>query len=189
MVEIFFPTKYIEVGDPFFNQGIKDWSTLMSELNYDRWTTGSLIHVKPDNISVQNFLDLMSMDDGGEYWYTCYIKVLDLDIDNEIPVGLPDREYEVCIADCETETPVMETRVHTWRTWRDANHPLGDPLEDPNNIGTFHYYFVSYPFGTPLKDTELLIVHDSIDSELIDLKDVPYLPDMSGAETTKTVIL
>ncbi len=99
---------------------------------------------------------------GSTRGYMPFIKVAEADIDNEVPEGLPNRTYEVCIADCEGEEPVMETRVHTWRTWRDATHPLPEVSEDG------YYYFVSYTFGKGLTDSELMTIYNSTDAELVD---------------------
>ena len=182
MVEVKFSYKYIDPTDgTYYDQGVKDWSILMNDMGYPRTSVSDTVEATVPNISVNTFLKVSTLEKGDIKYWQAWMKIQDINIDNEIPEGLPNRTYEVCISDCETENPVYETRVHTWRTWRDVGHPLPDPLEDPND-NLMYYYTLTYTFGQTLTMDELLIIHNSADAVLIDYADIPF-PTEPGEPT------
>ena len=90
------------------------------------------------------------------------IKVVEENIDDEVCEGIPNRTYtETTIFTDENEQPVTVERIHTWRTWRDDSHQLGDSIEG-------YYYFMSATFGQTLTSHELMLIHNSANVELVD---------------------
>jgi len=103
-------------------------------------------------------------DLGGEvYFYNPYIKVAEANIDDEIPEGLPNRTYTVVIDDSDPDNIITEERVHTWRTWRDENHPLGDVVNG-------YYYFISNTFFDYLLGSELVLINNATGVEIISIE-------------------
>lgn len=123
------------------------------------------------SFNVNDFLLVISK--GGEVkFFNPLVKVNELNIDDEIPEGLPNRTYQeqtgISITiDEETgeeiEEPIYEEKIHTWRSWRDKSHPLG-------NIIDGNYYFMSATFGKTLSSDELMLIHNSNGVELVDKK-------------------
>jgi len=194
MIKIYIDGKYTKVGDPFYDQDIKDWSLELLEYGYGRTKLGNVFITEAEGISVDDFLTLMSIDNGNQVGWLPFIKVNDADIDNEVPVGLDNRTYEECIANCDQDPegptpPEYVTVIRTWRTWRDANHPLPDPIGEPIEAPTeYNYYFVAHTFGVARRSYELLIIQNNADSELIIKEDVPVVP-VEGASTTGIVYI
>lgn len=133
-------------------------------------TTADLSNDAEVDFDIDHFSMLMQLPGAKVEFYMPFIKVAELDIDSEIPEGLSNRTYQEQVGteievDPETgeeiQVPTYEERIHTWRTWRDSSHPLGEP------VGGF-YYFMSAPFGNTLPSDELLIIHNSLTAELVD---------------------
>lgn len=129
------------------------------------------------SFDIQDFLTVKSTGGRVEF-YNPLIKVPVLNIDDEIPVGLSNRVYQVQIdtvteIDKETgeeiQSPVYDDRIHTWKTWRDNAHPLGEPVDG-------YYYFMSATFGKVLTDDELMLIHNTPDIELVD--NVPQITEI-----------
>ena len=175
MVEIIIPYKYIDpTNSSFFNDEIYDWSVLMLNLAYPRQSIGERVHITSPNISIDNFHQTLALDNGDVKNWAAWMKIAETDIDNEIPEGLPNRDDG-------------QGGIHTWRTWRDAGHPLPDPIEDPAD-GLMYYYTITFTFGKTLTSSELLIIDNSADAELIDYEEIPFPVDLSG-NTSNTVII
>ena len=172
---VYLDKDYLNPNSPLYSDTVKEWSDYALSLGLQRETLGEQVKITAEDITVAVFLDIKALDNNKVEYFTCSIRVLDTDIDNEIPDGLPNR------IDPNTGNP------HTWRTWHDEYHPLPAPLEDPENVGVYHYYLLSYPFGVPLTDDELMIAHNVADAMLWDLWNVPYPPDLSGAPTTNSI--
>jgi len=126
--------------NPDYNLMLAKYSNNILLRGWKTRVVGSMGVSEIQDLVVDEFL-LITAFGGGVKYFNPFIKVAEADIDNEIPEGLPNRTYSVCIEDCEEEEPIMEERVHTWRTWRDANHPLSEPIEDEE--GNKYYYFMS----------------------------------------------
>lgn len=95
---------------------------------------------------------VLSYDLGGVVNYSPYIKVSEANIDEQITDGLPNRTY--------LDGDNVE-QIHTWRTWEMPNYPLPEPIEG-------YYYLLSYRgTGNYLKDTELMLIYNDSNAELI----------------------
>ncbi|NHJ84884.1 MAG: hypothetical protein FK734_05450 [Asgard group archaeon] len=107
-----------------------------------------------------HFLMVMGLDNGNVENYNPYIKVSEADIDNEVPLGLLNR-IDISYDYTDPENPVEIQTVRTWRTWRDDNHPLSEPIDG-------YYYFQSNTFFNYLTSFELMIIYNNLDAELVD---------------------
>lgn len=122
---------------------------------------GDRIHAEVLSLSVEE-LELINMFDGNVQYFCPFIKVGKNDIDSTIPEGLRDRTYiyDTGLITEEGESVTLE-QTHTWRTWRDDSHPLGEVIDG-------YYYFMSATFGYTLSGEELMIIHNSTSAELVD---------------------
>lgn len=171
------PEKYaISVPDalgnetnPDFHPVVDRYATNILKRGWKLWNGNNILHAEVHDFTVQELLVLANFEGTVEY-FNPFIKVAEADIDSEIPEGLPNRTYQEQIGaetefDSETneeiQVPTYEERIHTWRTWRDSTHPLGEPIEG-------FYYFMSATFGKTLTSNELLIIHNSLSAELVD---------------------
>lgn len=178
------PEKYaISVPDaqgnetnPYFHPVVDRYATNILKRGWKLWSVGDVLHAEVKDFTVQEMLVLNRFDGGVEY-FNPFIKVAEADIDSEIPEGLPNRTYQEQVGtetelDPETneeiQVPTYQERIHTWRTWRDSTHPLGEPIEG-------FYYFMSASFGNTLTSNELLIIHNSLTAELAD-----SIPETNG---------
>jgi len=96
---------------------------------------------------------ILSYDLGGVVNYSPYIKVSESNVDQHVTEGLPNRTY---LDEEEVE------QIHTWRSWKiNSNYPLPEPVGG-------YYYLLSYRgTGNYLLDTELLLIYNDINTELI----------------------
>lgn len=106
-------------------------------------------------MEVYHFLMLMGKVDCHVENYDPFVRVLAANYNDEVPEGLPHREDE-------------EGNVRTWKTWRSEGHEETQPNPIDGN-----FYFRSSRFGNPLKDTELILIHNSEGVGLINDKDKP----------------
>ncbi len=172
------PEKYaISVPDalgnetnPYSHPVVDRYSTNLLKRGWKLWNGNNMLHAEVHDFTVQELLVLTNFEGTVEY-FNPFIKVAETDIDSEIPEGLPNRTYqvegdsEVIGIDPDTGDemlePTYEDRIHTWRTWRDSTHPLGEPIEG-------FYYFMSASFGKTLTSNELLTIHNAPTAELVD---------------------
>lgn len=179
--KISIPEKYI-ISDPDINGNetnpyfltIADrYATNCLKRGWKLWNESDRLFAEVKRLRVDEF-ELIMMFEGEIEWYNPFIKVSEVDIDSEIPEGLPNRIYKVQIgteSDIDPETneeyqiPIYEDNVHTWRSWRDQSHPLGEPING-------FYYFMSATFGKTLTGSELFIIHNSPYCELVN--EIPY---------------
>ena len=171
------PEKYaISVPDalgnetnPYFHPVVDRYASNLLKRGWKLWNGNNMLHAEVHDFTVQELLVLTNFEGTVEY-FNPFIKVAGADIDSEIPEGLPNRTYQEQVgteAEIDPETneeiqvPIHSTKVHTWRTWRDSTHPLGEPIEG-------FYYFMSASFGKTLTSDELLIIHNSQTATLID---------------------
>ena len=171
------PEKYgISVPDaqgnetnPYFHPVVDRYASNLLKRGWKLWNGNNMLHAEVHDFTVQELLVLSNFEGTVEY-FNPFIKVAEADIDSEIPEGLPNRTYQEQIGvetelDPETneeiQVPIYEERIHTWRTWRDSTHPLGEPIEG-------FYYFMSASFGKTLTSNELLTIHNAPTAELVD---------------------
>lgn len=181
MIRLTIPSKYIKkapmTGNPDYIEALAEYATNMYiygaiPVSVNGITTVDLTNDAEADFDIDHFNMLSQLPGVKVEFYMPSIKVAEADIDNEIPEGLSNRTYQeqvgtVVTTDPETEEeiqePVYETRVHTWRTWRDNSHPLPEPVEG-------YYYFMSATFGKTLLFEELKIIFNSSNVELVDGK-------------------
>ena len=154
--------------NPDFNLMLDKYSTNVLKRGWKTEIIGNSAISYVQELNVQEFLMIMGFGGSVEY-FVPFVKVAEADIDNTVPDGLPNRTYPICISDCDTENPVTDTAVHSWRTWRDATHPLGEAIDG-------FYYFMSATFGSALTSRELMIIHNS-EADLVD--EIPIIEDDS----------
>jgi len=154
------PSKYVlsmpdmqgNETNPDFNLMLDKYSTNILKRGWKTEIIGANAISYVQELSVQEFLMIMGFGGDVEY-FVPFVKVAEADIDNTVPDGLPNRLDD-------------NGNARTWRTWRDAAHPLGDLIADEN--GNNYYYFMSATFGQALKAAELLAIHNATDAELVD---------------------
>ena len=183
------PEKYaISVPDaqgnetnPYFHPVVDRYATNLLKRGWKLRNGNNMLHAEVHDFTVQELLVLTNFEGTVEY-FNPFIKVAEGNIDDEIPEGLPNRVYshqvgvkeEEDLIDEDTgvvhtvEVPDYEDRIHTWRTWRDSTHPLGEPIKG-------FYYFMSATFGKTLASNELLTIHNSLSAELVD-----SIPETNG---------
>ena len=185
---IIIPEKYFSPYDPsFYNEEIAEYVTFLLNLAYPRQYIGNRVHIEAPMISVENFHQVLALDNGDVKNWPAFQAVLATHIDDEIPEQMPDREYEVCIADCDGDNPIMETRIHHWRDYRDSGHPLPDPIEDPVT-GELTYYYPTYSMGYTHDSATLLLIDGAPGVSLIDYEEIPFPVSLEG-HSSKTVTI
>jgi len=179
MIRLTIPSKYIKKapisGNPDYISTLAEYATNMyiygaKPISSGGITTVDLTLDAEADFDIDHFNMLTQLPDIKVDFYNPFIKVAETDIDNAIPEGLSNRTYKEQVDTTiekeietgeEIQVPVYETRIHTWRTWRDNSHPLSEPIEG-------YYYFMSATFGKSLSSEELYIIHNSIHADLID---------------------
>lgn len=170
--EITIPQKYvISMPDMEGNETNPDFSLLLDKYcnnivrrGWKVWDNSNNLHAEVRSLIVDELL-LIRQYSGTVKYFNPIVKVAELEIDSEIPIGLPNRTYTIIVDNTDPENPVTEEKVHTWRSWRSPNHPLGEVFEG-------FYYFISATYGKTLTCTELLIIHQSATATLVDTKPV-----------------
>lgn len=162
MIKIQMNQKYL-IKSPFsgnvdFDQNVADYRENLLTWGCQPKKEGDLITIELINgvkLDVNDFLFVMSKDDGGVSYYNPFVKV-DADyIDEAVPSDLSNSTYFVL--DSENN---MIIHPHTWRTWRDSVHELF-LIDD-------YYYFISSTFGNTLSCKDLLLIHGADGVELVD---------------------
>lgn len=163
------PEKYIiSVPDingnetnPYFITMLDKYCNNIIRRGWKVWNGNERIHAEVLSLTVEE-LELIDMFEGSVQYFCPFIKVAEEDIDTIIPEGLSNRTYiyDTGLLNEEGEAVTLE-QTHTWRTWRDDSHPLGDVVNG-------YYYFMSATFGATLPSKELMIVHNSESAKLVD---------------------
>jgi len=163
------PEKYIiSVPDingnetnPYFVTMLDRYCNNIIRRGWKVWNGGDRIHAEVLSLSIEE-LELINMFDGNVQYFCPFIKVNENDIDSTVPEGLSNRTYiyDTGLITEEGELVTLE-QTHTWRTWRDSSHPLGEIIDG-------YYYFMSATFGYTLSGEELMIIHNSASAELVD---------------------
>lgn len=166
---------YDEVIDAYLQQGTKfNW-------NRNEYFGHMWMEIPPARIrefKLAHFVKILEVGGTTMVGYSPYIKVPEGNINLPVSEGLSNRTYNVIIDNTDPENPVIETRTHTWATWRDVNHPLPPALAvvdaQGNPTGEVNYYFCT-PFGKGLSGEDVLIIHQSQTAFLIDREEIPVI--------------
>lgn len=141
-----------------YRDEIHDMRALGCNTDYDNTSvTVCAAGKNVDIIMPFSSLDQLILDGGSFSDMEFGIKVLAANLDDEIPAGLPNREYQVVVNEelPENDPARYETRIRTWRDWRDAQHPLVMKPDDTEAI------FTSNPYGFELSCDDYVLIRDS----------------------------
>lgn len=156
-IELVMPEIYVlkhpSVGNPLFDQKVFDYRD-----NLISWgckifkDNGNIICILNNNVNIdiQDFLFVMSKDGGDVRNFNPYVKIHESKINNKIPNGLPYSN---------------NNNLNTWLKWRDNNHPI-----DIFNNG-YYYFNVNTFDNISLSGTQIMLIHKSVDTLLLDKLD------------------
>jgi len=132
-----------------YASNIKNWGATSERIG-NKFEQGFIKSTLNENIpfEVDHFVMLMQIPYCEIIGFNPYVEVSELDINNEIPLGLPNRLDS-------------EGKSHTWATWRGGD--LGEPTGG-------NYYFRANSFKGQLSDVELMIIQSSTDAKLVNDK-------------------
>jgi hypothetical protein len=125
------------------------------------WNGNGYINARVKTLTVNEFLLVMKFN-GYVKYFNPYIKIAETNINNNVPTSLPNATYTETVTDPETGKNTNTIINRTWKTWRDVNHPLSDPIEE-------YYYFISASYGISLSGNDLLTIYNSDDATLVDM--------------------
>lgn len=156
--------KYPYGNNDKFDQAAFDYRSNLLAWGCIPKRVGSILDVELINgvkLDINDFLFLMSKDEGDVENYGPWVKMLTTGLQNEVPIGISNRMKSVLIDDSDPENPVYEEQVKTWDEW------IGDNYTKPEIEE--YTYFLSYSGnkGQYLTAEELLIIHNLDYAELI----------------------
>lgn len=125
------------------------------------YTSAELNGQAQSDFKLKHFLLVSDVIGGEVEYYIPYIKIADADMSNEVPEGLPNRLVPATYD--EEGVELTPERVKTWTEWVQTNYTI-TTIEGysyfRSNAGNYQ--------GKSLTSSELLIIHNSTDAELVD---------------------
>lgn len=146
--------------NPDYSADLDAYSTNIIKRGWETWNGDGCIHAAVKELSIYEFLKVMSLDGGDVKGFGPYVKILSSDLTNEVPVGLPNRTKQVNTG--TKEEPVYEERIKPWDEWIGTNYTKTE-VEG-------YTYFLSYAGnnGNFLSGSELLTINNLAYAELVD---------------------
>jgi len=167
MVRLIVPMAYTDksLGSPYYQETLDGWDIRFLKRGYPRKKLGDRIQTDIEYLEVVDFLSLKQLPDTEVLFYNPVIKIAEANWDDELPEGLPNRTKTVIVDDSDPENIITEEQVKTWREWQGGNI-------NPVLIEGFWYVNSNYGNykGACLKDSELVIIHNSDGVVLINNK-------------------
>jgi len=138
------------VKDYVFNIIARGWKT---------WNGDNCIHAEIKELSVGEFLLIMSLDNSDVKYFNPFIKIATSALDNEIPEGITNRINPAVLDEGGNE--ITPASIKTWREWVLQNYTITD-------VEGYSYFLSAAGTGCSLTSEELMIIYNSTDATLVD---------------------
>lgn len=144
----------------------------------ESYTRGGITTVKlfsdgEKDFDIDHLNLIMSFEGSQVEGWRPYVKIAEADINNEVPEGLPNRVYSA-IPEYEDEegnvVSEVPERVKTWNEWflNFSRNGVQGNYTATLNDGYWYYNLNYVSLNDDINGTELLLIHNSVDAELVD---------------------
>lgn len=164
----------------YYSPDLDAYALNMAKRGWKLWNGDGRLHAEVKELTINEFLLVMSLDSGEVEYFTPYVKISEADINNEVLEGLPNRTYPAYTDPSDEENPIeVPERVKTWNEWL-LNYSM-DGVQGNYTatlIDGFWYYNVNgiYKGLQYMTGSELMLIHNSVDAELVD--EVPTIEEI-----------
>ena len=143
-----------------YSADLDAYSTNIIKRGWKVWNGDGCIHADVKELSIDEFLKVMSLDGGDVEGFGPYIKLLTTDLTQEVPVGIPNRTKQINIG--SEEEPVYEEQIKTWDEWIGMNYTKTEV--------DGYTYFLSYSGnkGDFLTADQLMIIYNLEYADLVE---------------------
>lgn len=157
---------------------VNDYIMNLVKRGYKTWNGDGLIHSIVKELSVDEFLLVTSLVDGDVIDFKPYLKMATADLQELVPIGIPQRIKKVITDNSDPENPVVEDQVKTWEEWNERwyNDYMTRPI---TTIDGYAYIQSSvWPEASrAMTSTELMIAYSESYIELV--SEIPKVEDVA----------